>query len=301
MDGLLNTAPTATDVIMEATESDFEDKVLRMSMETPVIVDFWAPWCEPCKALTPILERLVRGANGAVKLVKLNIDENKSLAGQLGVQSIPMVYAFYQGQAVDGFTGNVAESQVKALIDKLITIGGGGQAMQDIEAILAQAAEFRSDKEYEKAMQGYAQILQQNPEHVEAIAGLLHCYIALGQVLEAEHIIKALPDDVKNHADIQSVQSMLSLRQQASEDLSSLAEAAKDESNLQALYDYACARFAVGEELDAMQDLLTICRKNIKWNEDAARLKLLEFFEALGVKDKNVIEARRQLSSLLFS
>ncbi len=301
MDGLLNTTPPNADVIMEATEADFEDKVLRMSMETPVIVDFWAPWCEPCKALTPILERLVRGANGAVKLVKLNIDENKSLAGQLGVQSIPMVYAFYQGQAVDGFTGNVAESQVKALIDKLISIGGGGQAMQDIEAIINQANDFRSDKEYEKAMQGYAQILQQNPEHVEAIAGLLHCYIAMDQVLEAEHIIKSLPDDVKNHSDIQSVQSMLNLRQQATEDLSSLAEAAKDTDNLQAIFDYACARFAVGEQAEAMEDLLSICRKNIKWNEDAARLKLLEFFEALGVKDKNVIEARRQLSSLLFS
>lgn len=303
-DGLIGQASPAgsANVVISAGDSDFQEKVLLESDRRPVIVDFWAPWCNPCKQLTPLLERLVRGARGSILLVKVNVDENQMIASQLRVQSIPMVYAFYRGQAVDGFAGNVGEAQVKALIDKLLQISGGGQALQGLKELLEGAHASRSAKDFTSALEAYSIVLKQDPENIEAIAGLLHCYIGLGQGEQAEQMLQNLPSEISQNAGLLSVHKMLSLQSSGGAgDLSSLALAAADKSNLQACFDYACARFSGGEEAEAMQDLLDICGRDMQWQEGAARLKLLEFFEALGGGDERVVQARRQLSSLLFA
>jgi putative thioredoxin len=284
-------------LIREATDASFMADVVDASRTQPVIVDFWAPWCGPCRQLTPALEKAVTAANGAVKLVKVNIDENPRIAGQLRVQSIPTVYAFVDGQPVDGFMGALPESQIKAFIDRL----SGPAEPSDVEALLAMAKESLDLGDMGGAAQAYAAVLQSEPQNVKAIAGLARCYLAGGDNERAAEVAGMAPPEA-NDADLQAVRSALALAAEAP------SETAEFERRLAANPDDHEARFELAKalagrgELDGAADqLLTIIEKDRGWNEDAARKQLLTVFEAAGPGSEVARAGRRRLSSILFS
>lgn len=293
-------APPESDPVKDGGDASFMGDVIEASRETPVIVDFWAPWCGPCKTLAPALEKAVRAAKGKVKLVKINIDENPAVAGQLGVRSIPAVYAFNQGRPVDGFMGAVPESQIKLFVDRLT----GGAADSDVEALLAQAAESVTLGDMGGAAQSYAAVLQLDPENVKAIAGLARAYLSIGQAEEAKQLLAMVPPDKANDPEIAGVQAALELAAQAPEtsELAALSQKVSSEpTNLEARFELANALAARGDLHDAVAHLLSIIETQRDWNEDAARKQLLKIFEAAGPASEIAKQGRRKLSALLFS
>jgi putative thioredoxin len=304
-----DTAPAAKEssgaklggVIKDATLQTFAADVLDASMEVPVIVDFWAPWCGPCKQLGPHLERAVEQAKGAVRLVKVNIDENPEIAQQLRIQSIPTVYAFKNGQPVDGFMGAIPESQIKAFVQGLIAGGGPEPAEDDT---LARADEALAKHDLSAAAQLYGQILQDEPGHPKAVAGLARCYLESGDLDRAQKSLGLVrPDGAADEA-IRAVQAELSLKEKAAsaDDVARLRAAIESSpADLQARFDLAIALDAKGKREEAIDQLLDIVRRDRKWNEEAARKHLVTLFEAMGPADPRTIAARRRLSSLLFS
>ena len=288
------------DLIKESDTKSFMTDVIEASRDAPILVDFWAPWCEPCKQLGPILEKVVQAAAGAVRLVKINIDENQALAQQLRIQSIPMVYAFRNGQPVDGFQGALPESQIKAFIERLAGPIGPGPAEMGIE----EAKEALNAGQIDLAADIFQQVMVEEPGNPEAIAGLARCQIALGRASAAREILENTPAEHKNHIEINGAQAALSL----AEESGTLGDPAELQSRLAAdsddhgaRLDLATVLFLRGGTSEAVQQLLEVIRKDRDWQDQAARKQLIKFFDALGPKHPDTITGRRQLSSVLFS
>ena len=293
-------AASPDDLIKDSSERTFVADVLEASREVPVLVDFWAPWCGPCKQLTPILEKLVREAKGAVRLVKVNIDENKRIAQQMRIQSIPAVYAFRNGQPIDGFMGALKESDVREFIKRL----GGDAGPSPAEEIIAIADEAFKAGDLGTAAQAYAQLLQEDPQNPVALGGLARCYLTSGDIDRAKQTLAMVPPEHEANPVITAIQAQLKLTEQAQAAGDASALQAKSQANPgdhQARLDLAVALAARGQSEEAIAELLESIRRDRTWNEGAARKQLLTLFEALGATDAAVQSGRRKLSSILFS
>ena len=287
------------ELIKNTTTKDFMRDVIEASREVPVLVDFWAPWCGPCRQLTPILEKAVRAAKGAIRLVKLNIDEHPQIPGQMAVQSIPAVFAFQDGRPVDGFMGALPESRVNAFIARLIG-DTSGDAAANLEA--AEAALAAGD--LNTAAQTFGEILQGEPENAQALAGLAKCYVKTGDLARAEQTLALVPPAKAESAPVASARAALELQRKAPStgDIGALrAKLAADPKDAQARFDLALALNAKGDRGAALEELLTLIAKNRAWNDDAARKQLLQLFDAWGANDPATVAGRQRLSSLLFA
>ncbi|MDH3474646.1 MAG: thioredoxin [Rhodospirillales bacterium] len=296
-------APSA-DLIKDITTAEFAAEVIDASMEQPVIVDFWAPWCGPCKQLGPALEKAVSGARGAVRLVKINVDENQDLAAQLRVQSIPTVYAFLQGRPVDGFQGALPESQIKSFVERLAEAAGTSQGPNPVEQALEQAQAALEAEQPGAASALFAQVLQHEPDNIEALAGMMRCALAAGDTAGAKAMFEGLTEELRVKQEFASIAASLELAEAGAGagDIAELMErVAQHGDNHQARFDLAMALYALGKRESAADELLEIVRRDRTWDDDGARKQLLRFFEAWGPTDPATLEARRRLSSLLFS
>lgn len=295
-------APAAAgDLIKDSNTQSFMQDVIEASRQQPVIVDFWAPWCGPCKQLGPALEKVVKAANGKVRMVKINVDENQQLAQQMRIQSIPAVYAFVNGQPVDGFMGALPEGQIKQFIDRL---GGQGSMAEEIEAVLSDARALVEQKDYQHAAQLFAQLLQVDRENSGAIAGLVRCEIALGDLENAQKTLALVPPAKANDPEVLSVKAQLELALNpvdTSEIGTLKAKVEQNPDDFQARLDLAVLLNGANEREAATDQLIYIIRKMRAWNDEAARKQLVKFFEAWGPKDDFTIAGRRKLSSVLFS
>jgi putative thioredoxin len=301
-EGLIGGGAAASPPVKDVTTATFMADVVEGSFEVPVIVDFWAPWCGPCRQLGPILEKAVRAANGAVRLVKVNIDENPEIAQQMRIQSIPAVYAFHQGRPVDGFVGALPESQVKQFIQRL---GGGRGGPSPIEEAMAMAKEALQGGDHNSAGALFEQILQHDPGNAEAAAGLVRAAIAGGDLKRARQLLDRMPKESTGHADVAAARSALELAEEAQ---TAMAGAGRLRARLDANADdhearleLATALFGAGERAAAIDELLTLYKRDREWNEQAARKQLIKFFEAMGPTDPLTISGRRRLSSLMFA
>ena len=293
-------APAGADsLVADTTTQSFVKDVIEESRKRPVLVDFWAPWCGPCKTLGPVIEKLVRAAKGKVKLVKMNIDEHPAVAGQLGIQSIPAVFAFVNGQPVDGFVGALPEGQVKAFIDRL-----NGPVGSDTAELIKAAEETLKSGAAAKAAEQFAHILAEEPENLQALAGLARSHIAAGNFEPARATLALVPKEKANDPAVSAARAALELAEQAKSvgDVAPLeAKLAANPLDHQTRFDLALALNARGNRLAALDHLIEIVKRDRKWNDDGARKQLVQFFEAWGVNDEATIEGRRRLSSLLFA
>ncbi|MGB3176547.1 MAG: co-chaperone YbbN [Albidovulum sp.] len=296
--GQTQNAPAA-DLIRDVTEADFMAEVIEASNEVPVIVDFWAPWCGPCKTLGPALEAAVIAAKGKVRMAKINVDENQQIAGQLRVQSIPTVYAFWQGKPVDGFQGAVAGSEIKAFVDKMAALTGDdglGEALEAAEAMLAEGAAV-------DAAETFAAILGEEPENAAAYGGLVRAHLALGNEDQAEGLLNAVPAAIAASVEVEAARAQLALARQAANagpTAELLAQVEANPDDHQARFDLALAQHAVGEIEAAVETLLELFRRDREWDGGAAKTQLLTIFEAMKPTDPVVLKGRRKLSSMIF-
>ena len=286
--------------IKDGSDQTFMQDVIEASRDKIVLVDFWAPWCGPCKQLGPALEKVVGQANGDVLLVKINIDEHQGVAGQLGVKSVPTVFAFKNGQPVNGFQGALPESQLKQFIKSL----GGGSALEQIEAALDAAGQAFQDGELSVASDIYRQIIEVDPENVDALAGLARCQLANKDVAAAQSTLERVPADKRNDPAVKSVQTAIELSGDTADTGEASELAAKVNANpddLDARFELAKAYSAKGAHQKAVDELLAILSKELEWNEGAAKAQLLKIFEAAGPTAEVTKSGRRRLSSLLFN
>jgi putative thioredoxin len=291
----------APDLIKETTTQTFVKDVIEESKQQPVLIDFWAPWCGPCRQLTPILEKVVHAAKGKVKLVKMNIDEHPAIPGQMGIQSIPAVIAFVNGQPADGFMGALPESQVTAFVNKL-TAGMPGEP--NIAEILKEAETLLAEGDAANAASVYAEVLSVDATNIAALAGLAKCYATTGAIDQAKQTLAMVPESKRGDAAVKAVQAMIDLTEQASS-LGPVTEleqkVAANPLDHQARFDLATALNAAGKRTEATQQLLEIVKRDRKWNEDGARKQLVQFFDAWGATDEATVEGRKRLSTILFS
>lgn len=299
MDQMISAQQTAP---VDVTIDNFMAEVIEGSKATPTVVQFWAPWCGPCKQLGPVLEKVVGANAGKVRMVRVNIDDNQQIAQQMRVQSVPTVYGFVDGQPVDGFAGAQPESNVKQFIEKLASMGGAGA---DIEAMLEAAEASLAAGDHGTAMMQFQEVMGAAPESVAALAGVVRCLSASGDIAGAREVIDQLNDEYRDDPAMASAIAAVELAEKASESAGELGAARAaveaDPTDLAARQEYALALYAVGENAEAMTQLLESIRIERGWNDDAARLQLLEFFATLGAANPDVIAARRKLSTLLFS
>jgi len=293
-------APAGGDLIRDVNEAQFMTEVIDRSMTVPVVVDFWAPWCGPCKTLGPQLEAAVTAAKGKVAMAKVNVDENPGISGQLRIQSIPTVYAFWQGKPVDGFQGAISGSEVKAFVDKLAGLAGDGglaDAIQAAEDMLAEGAAA-------DAAETFAAILEEEPDNAKAYGGLVRSHLAIGNLEQAEGLLNAAPEKIARSQEVETARAQLGLARQAANagPLDQLqAKVAADPADMQARFDLALAQHAAGQVEAAIDTLLDIMRRDRDWNEGAAKAQLLTIFEALKPNDPVVLKGRRKLASILLS
>jgi putative thioredoxin len=288
--------------VKDGDTASFVKDVIEASVKTPVIVDFWAPWCGPCKTLGPLLEKLVNAAGGAVRLVKIDVDKNQELAAQMRIQSIPAVYAFKDGRPFDGFVGSVPDSQVKDLIRRLI--GDKAAAGLGIDDLLAEAKTLLAESDLAGALAVFQEVLAHDPENPAAVGGSLRCLIQAGHVEKAKKQLAGLSETLAKHAEIATVRTAIDLAEQGAKagstaDLQRVLANTPDDA--QARFDLALAHFASGEREAAIDELLELFRRNRGWNDEAARKQLVKMFEVFGRSDPLTQSAQRRLSSLMFS
>jgi len=291
---------TGDDLVVDTTTQTFAKDVIESSRRQPVLVDFWAPWCGPCRTLSPIIEKTVRAAKGAVRLVKMNIDDHPAIAGQLGIQSIPAVIAFVNGQPVDGFIGALPESQVKAFIDRV----AGPAGPSDSEQLMAEGEALFAEGDIAGAAERFAAVLEAEPQSVPAILGLARVQIARKDLERARETLAMVPEAAAADPKVAAVRAQLELASQTA----SLGDAATFEARIaanpadhQARFDLALLLNAGGERIKAAEQLLEIQRRDRNWSEEKARKQLLQFFEAWGPMDEATLTGRRRLSSMLFA
>ena len=309
MTGAAAMAAPPADLIKDSDQTKFAKDVLEASRTTPVIVDFWAPWCGPCKTLQPAIEKVVKEAKGKVKLVKINIDQNQMLAQQLRIQSIPAVYAFFGGRPVDGFMGAIPEGQIKEFVGRLVQAAGGAAGAEagegdDLAAALEHAKQAVTEGDFNLAAQIYNEVIEVDPANLAAIAGLAKCHVQSGNFDQAKALLAKVPAKEKNNAEIVALQASIDLSEQAKAagpvgDLK--AKAAADPKDFQTRLDLALAYWAGDQRPEAIEELLSMIKLDRNWNEGAARQQLLKFFEALGFADPLSFDGRKRLSSILFS
>ena len=293
-------AAAAPDAVIDTTTQTFVKDVIEESRRTAVLVDFWAPWCGPCKQLTPVLEKVARAARGKVRLAKMNIDEHPAIPGQMGIQSIPAVIAFVNGQPVDGFMGALPESQVTAFVERLIKDRVGGEEKD----LLKSADEALARSDFATAADLYARLLTEDGANIGALAGLARCYLGTGAIEQARQTLAMVPEGKRGDAAVSAAQAALDLAEQAKSvgPLSDLeAKISANPSDHQARFDLAVALNAKGQREPACDHLLEIVKHDRKWNDDGARKQLVQFFEAWGATDDATVNGRRKLSSILFS
>ena len=295
--------PQDQDLIKDVAEADFMKDVIEASREVPVIVDFWAPWCGPCKTLGPMLEQAVRDAKGAVKMAKVNVDEAQAIAGQLQIQSIPTVYAFYQGQPMDGFQGAVPQSEITAFVDRLVK-ASGGDASGGLDDAIAAAEEMLEQGAPMDAVQVFQAVLGEEPNNAAAYGGMVRAYLAAGDVDQAEAILNGASVEISETPELEAAHAQLALARQAENagpvaELTAKVEAEPD--NLQARFDLAQALNANGQTEEAVDALLDLFRKDREWNDGAAKEQLFTIFDALKANDPIVLNGRRKLSSMIFA
>jgi putative thioredoxin len=301
---LSTAAPADADLIKDTTEATFMADVVDASQTVPVIVDFWAPWCGPCKTLGPMLEDAVRAAKGAVKMVKVNVDEAQNIAGQLQIQSIPTVYAFFKGQPVDGFQGALPQSEIKAFVDRVVKAGGGEAPGDTLADAVAAAEEMLAEGAAADAAQTFAAILEEDPMNAPAYGGMVRSHIAMGALDQAEALLNGAPIEISKAPELEAAHAQLQLAHQAADagpvaELTEKVEANPDDH--QARFDLAQALYAHDDAEAAVDHLLELFRRDKEWNEGAAKTQLFTIFEALKPNDPVVLNGRRKLSSMIFA
>ena len=290
-------------LVKEVSEATFMQDVVEASKERPVIVDFWAPWCGPCKTLGPQLEEAVKAANGAVTMAKVNVDENQAIAGQMQVQSIPTVFAFSNGQPVDGFQGAVSASEIKAFVDRVVA-ANGGEVESGLDSAVASAEQMLDDGDFEAAIETFSAILEEDANNIKSYIGLIKCHIAAGDLDQAEAILNGMPLEISQSPEIEAVHAQIELAKQARDagpinELALLVEKNPDDND--ARFKLAQALHGAGQVEDAVDQLLELFKRDREWNDGAAKAQLFTIFEALEPNNEIVLNGRRKLSSLIFA
>ncbi|NNK15492.1 MAG: thioredoxin [Sulfitobacter sp.] len=298
------TGTAGADLIIDSDEASFMTDVVEASQTTPIIVDFWAPWCGPCKTLGPMLEDAVRAAKGAVKMVKVNVDEAQMIAGQLQIQSIPTVYAFHKGQPIDGFQGAQPQSEIKAFVDRVVKAAGGEAPGDGLAEAVDAAEEMLAEGAATDAAQTFAAVLGEDPNNAAAYGGMVRAHIAMGELDQAEAFLNGAPIEISKAPELEAAHAQLQLARQAADagpvaDLTAEVEA--NPEDLQARFDLAQALYANGDAAGAVDHLLELFKRDREWNEGAAKTQLFTIFDALKPNDPVVLNGRRKLSSMIFA